>query len=151
MSEEPLVPVVALDTTAIFDDLRLCRIGWMQLLALCAKGEIRLVVPHVAGLAAHDLAAGPAQSQGDGIAVAAAAPAGVALRGACQGVDVEQRRAIHGSNVGRLQIPSRAVHLEMHRCQAREQRENAGDRAQVAAPHTFAPAIDDAHGNGCHR
>lgn len=45
MSEDP--PVVVVDTTAIFDDLLLRRLNWMQLLALCAKGDIRLVVPHV--------------------------------------------------------------------------------------------------------
>lgn len=45
MPEEPLVVVV--DTTAIFDDLLLRRLNWMQLLALCAKDDIRLVVPHV--------------------------------------------------------------------------------------------------------
>lgn len=45
--QEPVAPVVVVDTTAIFDDLRLRRLAWMQLLALCAKEEIGLVVPNV--------------------------------------------------------------------------------------------------------
>ena len=46
MSNKSAVPVVVVDTSTIFDDLRLRRLNWMQLLALCANGEIRLVLPH---------------------------------------------------------------------------------------------------------
>jgi hypothetical protein len=47
MSDQSLLPVVVVDTTTIFDDLRLTHTKWIQLLTLCAKGEIRLVVPLV--------------------------------------------------------------------------------------------------------
>lgn len=39
--------LIVVDTTAFFDDPRLRHISWMQILALSARGEIRLVVPHV--------------------------------------------------------------------------------------------------------
>ncbi|MCK9792907.1 PIN domain-containing protein [Isoptericola sp. 4D.3] len=47
VADEPSPPVVFVDTTTTFGDLLLRRIDWMQLLTLCAKGEIRLVVPPV--------------------------------------------------------------------------------------------------------
>lgn len=47
VQNELSLPVVVVDTTTIFDDLRLTHTHWIQLLTLCAKNEIRLIVPEV--------------------------------------------------------------------------------------------------------
>ncbi|SDK54971.1 protein of unknown function [Nocardioides sp. YR527] len=46
MADESSEFIVVVDTTTLYDDLRLRRLNWMQILALCAKDEISLVVPH---------------------------------------------------------------------------------------------------------
>jgi hypothetical protein len=99
-------------------------------------------------LASEDFGVGRARRQLDGVAVAAAAAAGVALRGAGHVLDVEQRRAVDGGAAPGLAVPGGAVDAEVHRRDAREQGEDAGDRAEVAAPDALALAVEPADGDG---
>lgn len=46
-TDESEVPVVVVDTTTTQQDPRLASTAWIQLLSLCARGQVRLVVPEV--------------------------------------------------------------------------------------------------------
>jgi hypothetical protein len=46
VAERALITIVV-DTTATFDDIMLARTRWMQLLSLCARGQVRLALPIV--------------------------------------------------------------------------------------------------------
>jgi hypothetical protein len=91
-----------------------------------------------------DFAERRAGGVGDGIALAGAAAAAVAFGGAGHAADVEQRGAIDRLEIALMAIPGIAVDLVMQRGDLGEHGEDAGGRAQVAAPDALFLAVEQA-------
>ncbi len=108
-----------------------------------AAGRVRAV--------AHDLRTGHPRDQRHRVALAAAAAAHVAGRGAFHAADVDQRRAVgQAGDAAGARFPARPVHLEVQRREPRQQTEHAAHGAQVAAPHPLATPVQQTHQHGRH-
>ena len=83
-----------------------------------------------------------------GVALAGAAAAAVAFGGAGHAPDVEQWGTIDRLEIAFVAVPGSAVDLVMQWGDLGQYGEDAGGRAQVAAPDAFFPAVEQADADG---